>query len=378
MKLTDYSSSLNQSKYPPPFYENKIVDGEYVIVQVTELNSYSAQVVCLEYGNFPGKIMYNELSKRNFGASLSKITKMGSRECCLVLFAQNNELVLSKKRVSQEIKLEYMNKYQKSLKVLQIMEEFVFQLHQIEINTNSPIKENSLESKLKLNNILDNNPSVTKEDLIRDLNEYYKKIVYPCHSLFGHCYDGFRECLLSKEKKNSVFSRIFNAQKLFWKDKTPEEFKRIQKNLFQCIRKRLKIRPIKMRATIEVSCFSYRGIESVKDALIYGRNACGGEVEIQINLIAHPLFSLTCVCNDVQSGKKYLIMCMQNIKDKILEEKEGKFKCIEPPKEVSQGSESNLAIIMQRLENENKEVDGDDDFEEGLEVDPAIDKYIPE
>ena len=71
------------------------------------------------------------------------------------------------------------------------------------------------------------------------------------------------------------------------------------------IRKKLTPKPHKIRSDIEVSCFSYDGIEAVKKALIIGKNYSTDEmpikvlclindhlivVDLQINLIAAPLF----------------------------------------------------------------------------------------
>ena len=70
------------------------------------------------------------------------------------------------------------------------------------------------------------------------------------------------------------------------------------------IRKKLTPKPHKIRSDIEVSCFSYDGIEAVKNALIIGKNCSTEEmpikvlclinemflIDLQINLIAAPLF----------------------------------------------------------------------------------------
>ena len=50
---------------------------------------------------------------------------------------------------------------------------------------------------------------------------------------------------------------------------------------------------VKIRADIEVACYTYEGIDAVKDALRSGI-ACSTEaVPIKINLIAPPLYVMT-------------------------------------------------------------------------------------
>ena len=60
--------------------------------------------------------------------------------------------------------------------------------------------------------------------------------------------------------------------------------------LLETLKSRFNQHPVKIRAYIEVACYTYDGIDSVKNALKEGIS-CGTEtVPIKINLVASPLY----------------------------------------------------------------------------------------
>ena len=59
------------------------------------------------------------------------------------------------------------------------------------------------------------------------------------------------------------------------------------------IKLKLTQQAVKIRADIEVSCFTYEGIDAIKDALRAGIAYSTDEVAIKINLIAPPLYVMT-------------------------------------------------------------------------------------
>jgi len=66
----------------------------------------------------------------------------------------------------------------------------------------------------------------------------------------------------------------------------------IKTDLLQYIKRRLAPQPIKVRADIEVSCFTYEGIDAIKESLLKGIDV-GQEGaqknDIKIKLIAPPM-----------------------------------------------------------------------------------------
>merc|ERR1712109_150547 len=138
---------------------------------------------------------------------------------------------------------------------------------------------------------------------------------------------------------------------------------KIKKVLLEQINIKLTQQAVKIRADIEVSCYTYEGIDAVKDALRAGI-ACSTEaVPIRINLIAPPLYVITTSTPEKQEGLDTL-----NAACKVIEERigtfGGSFNIQMAPKVVTATDEADLAKQMAKAEEENAEVSGDDDEDE--------------
>ena len=59
--------------------------------------------------------------------------------------------------------------------------------------------------------------------------------------------------------------------------------------LLENIQRKLTQQAVKIRADFECSCFTYEGIDAVKDALRAGISVGNEEIPIRINLIAPPV-----------------------------------------------------------------------------------------
>merc|ERR1712008_164490 len=118
-----------------------------------------------------------------------------------------------------------------------------------------------------------------------------------------------------------------------------------------------------IRADFECSCFTYEGIDAVKDALRAGIAVGNVEIPIRINLIAPPVYVMTCSTPERSEG-----LALLNEGCKVVEEKikssGGNFAIQMAPKVVTATDEDELAARIRRAEEENAEVDGDDDDDE--------------
>merc|ERR1712127_475198 len=129
------------------------------------------------------------------------------------------------------------------------------------------------------------------------------------------------------------------------------------------IRRRLAPQPIKIRADVEVSCFTYAGIDAIREALFAGI-ACGTENSpIKIRLIAPPIYVLSTMTLDKEAGIALLQKAIDTILESIIK-KGGKMDVKMAPKAVSLKEETELLAMMERLELENREVEGDEPEEE--------------
>jgi len=110
---------------------------------------------------------------------------------------------------------------------------------------------------------------------------------------------------------------------------------KIKEDIETNLRRRLITQLLRLRAQIEVSCSEYEGIDAVREALMKGLTASSEDCEGKINLIAHPVFVLTCTCRDKTLGISALDTCMERVKE-CIEAKGGTFAIRSKPELIGQ------------------------------------------
>jgi translation initiation factor 2 subunit 1 len=113
---------------------------------------------------------------------------------------------------------------------------------------------------------------------------------------------------------------------------------------------------------LEVACYGYEGVDAVKDSLRAGLNVSTSEMPIKINLIAPPLYVMTTQTLERSDGMQKLTEALEQIKVSI-EKNGGVFTIKMQPKVVSDTDELELAKQLERLEEQNREVSGDEGSE---------------
>ena len=106
----------------------------------------------------------------------------------------------------------------------------------------------------------------------------YSRIGWPLSKRFGHAYDAFQSCVLDEA---SVFGQLT--------DVTPDE----RRECVAYVKTKMMPQPLKIRADIQVTCFSYEGVNAVKEALLAGQAMSTETVPIKVQLIAPPLYVMT-------------------------------------------------------------------------------------
>merc|ERR1711915_1015998 len=98
----------------------------------------------------------------------------------------------------------------------------------------------------------------------------------------------------------------------------------------------------------------------VKDALRAGIGIGTPEIPIKINLIAPPVYVMTCSTPERSDGLSMLNEACKAVEEKI-KSSGGNFQITMAPKVVTATDEDELAARIKRAEEENAEVEGDDD-----------------
>lgn len=292
------------------FYEQKYPEIESVVmVNVRNIADMGAYVSLLEYGNIEGMILLSELSRRRI-RSIHKLIRVGRNEVVMVLRVDKEKgyIDLSKRRVSPEDVAACEDRFNKAKAVHGVLRHV----------------------------------AERRKYYLEDL---YEKIAWPLYKKYGHAYDAFK--LAISDDKNAVDP--------FVDIDVPEDLK---DELKTYIRRRLAPQPIKIRSDIEVSCFTYEGIDAIREALFAGMAVGTEHSPIKIKLIAPPIYVLSTTTLEKDVGIALLNSSIEAIRTLIVS-KGGKIDVKMAPKAVSIKEENELQAMMDRLALENEEVDGD-------------------
>ncbi|KAG6828417.1 hypothetical protein H0H93_014914 [Arthromyces matolae] len=181
------------------------------------------------------------------------------------------------------------------------------------------------------------------------LEKLYDTIAWPLGKKYGHPYDAFK---LALTEPDTVFSSL----------ETPIAPTTLSL-LLATIARRLTPQPIKLRADIEVTCYTPAGIDAIKKALRAGENVSTEAVPIKAKLVAPPLYVLSTNATDKYAAVDKLEKAIEIIQSTI-EDQGGNLVVKMKPKAVSETEEQDLAQLMAKAGQENAEVSGDEDEEE--------------
>uniref|UniRef100_A0A1E1X8M1 Eukaryotic translation initiation factor 2 subunit 1 n=1 Tax=Amblyomma aureolatum TaxID=187763 RepID=A0A1E1X8M1_9ACAR len=300
------------------FYSQKYPEPEDVVmVNVRQIAEMGAYVRLLEYNDIEGMILLSELSRRRI-RSINKLIRVGRSECVVVIRVDKDKgyIDLSKRRVSPEDITKCEEKFARGRAV---------------------------------NSILRHVGETLKYETDEQLEELCRKTAWYFDDKF---------------KKTTAAYDVF---KLAVTDVSVLDECNIDPNtkevLLTNIKHRLTPQAVKIRADIEVSCYEYEGIDAVKDALREGMALSTEDMPIKITLIAPPVYVMTTTTMDRAEGLEALNNAIAKIEEKI-RKAGGVFTVQSAPKVVTETDELELAKQLDRLEQENAEIDGDDDDEE--------------
>lgn len=133
----------------------------------------------------------------------------------------------------------------------------------------------------------------------------------------------------------------------------------VDEELKSYIGKRLTPQPTKVRADVEVTCFSYAGIEAIKTALATAEAENTDDNKVKVRLVSPPLYVLTNTCLDKNTGISRLQKAIEDVRHNI-ESAGGKLVVKMEPKAVTESDDAELQALMEKRERENAEVSGDD------------------
>jgi len=241
---------------------------DMVMVRVNRINEIGAFVSLLEFNDKEGIILLSELSRRRM-RSINKHIRVGKKEVLQVLRVDKEKgyIDLSKKNLKEEDIVECTQRFQKSKTVHSIM------THVAELQ---------------------------QPETAHTLEELYQMVAWPLYEKYVHAFESFKRAAAGDE----IFEGIT----------APEE---IKDNILKTIQHRLGSQPVKIQADIQVTCFSYEGIDAIKPALRAGQ-ACGSaDSPVRIQLVCSPEYILVTSSTDHERGIAILKKSIDSIQAEI-------------------------------------------------------------
>lgn len=294
------------------YYENRFPEvDDVVMVNVQQIAEMGAYVKLLEYDSIEGMVLLSELSRRRI-RSIQKLIRVGKNEVVVVLRVDKEKgyIDLSKRRVSSEDVIKCEERYNKSKAAHSILRHCA-------------------------------------EKFGIPLETLYQTIGWPLSRRYGHVYDAFKISIADE----SVFSEI----------KPPTDD--VLAELKSYISRRLTPQAIKVRADIEVSCYSYEGINAIKEALKAAEALSTEHLQIKVKLVAAPLYVVTTQALDKQQGIDILQKAIDAIQARIAIS--GGFASVTmAPKAVTATEDAQLQALMAKRAEEAEISEEDESGEE--------------
>ncbi|KAF9218823.1 hypothetical protein BS17DRAFT_719472 [Gyrodon lividus] len=354
------------------YYEQRYPEvDELVMVQVRQIAEMGAYVKLLEYDNIEGMILLSELSRRRI-RSIQKLIRVGRNEVVVVLRVDREKgyIDLSKRRVSPEDITKCEERYMKSRAVASIMRHVASKLPSIDAggalekeNTPPPAgaDKDSRKAGKATKRLVAANVNGVREDGEEGghggpseearLERLYEQVAWPLGKTYGHPYDAFKLALTEQDTVLSTLAVLPSSATV--------------SILVSTIARRLTPQPIKLRADIELTCYTPAGIDAIKKALRAGEKESNETVPIKAKLVAPPLYVLSTNATDKYAAVDRLERAIESIQGSI-ESQGGSLVVKMKPKAVSETEEQDLAQLMAKAGQENAEVSGDEDEEEGI------------
>ena len=300
------------------FYENKYPEvDDVVMVNVQQIAEMGAYVKLLEYDDIEGMVLLSELSRRRI-RSIQKLIRVGRNEVVVVLRVDKEKgyIDLSKRRVSAEDIVQCEERYNKSKAVHSIVRR-------------------------------------SAEKFNVPLEEVYKSIVWPLAKEYGHAFDAFRISITNPS--------IFDSPEVH------APTKELLEDLKENIARRLSPQAIKCRADFDVSCFSYEGIDAIKEALTAAENLSDENNQIKVKLVAAPRYVITSQSLEKTMGIEILNKAIETVTN-VISKYGGVCDVAMAPKAVTATEDAELQALLERKEMENN-LDSDEDDEDSEEDD---------
>ena len=183
-----------------------------------------------------------------------------------------------------------------------------------------------------------------------NIETIYKRMIWPLYKKYEHALDGLKEILEGNEE-------ILAKMKV---DQT------IKDELKKILKERLVPQPVKIRADFKLTCYTFEGIEAIKEALIAGEKKGTEKVPIKFTIIGSPLYEVCLTTINKQEGFEIINQALEAVK-KTIKAKNGGYILETNPMVVGEGEKTLSEQLIEAREKRNLEEEEEENEEEEQE-----------
>ncbi len=273
----------------------------------------------LEYGK-EGLLFSSEITLKRVNY-INRVLSVGKDEVLQVLNVDPKKgyIDLSKKQVKADAIEECKKKYSNSKKVEDIVKKLA-------VHTN-----NTMET-------------------------IYKKLIWPLYKTHKHALDALKEILAGN---TSILDGL----------KVDEN---IKEELMKILKEKLVPQPLKIRADFKLTCYTFEGIDAIKEALMNGEKKGTEKIPIKFTILGSPLYECSLTAINKEEGINLMNQALEEVKNSI-KAKGGSYLLETKPMVLGEGEKS-LAEQLKEAKNKEKEdeegeeEENEEDNEEGIKA----------
>jgi len=175
-------------------------------------------------------------------------------------------------------------------------------------------------------------------------------MIWPLYKTHEHALDGLKEILDGNEE---LLAKMKVAQNL------KDELKKI-------LKEKLVPKPLKIRADFKLTCYSFEGIEAIKEALIAGEKKGTEKIPIKFTIIGSPLYECCLTTINKKEGFELMNQALEEVK-KTIKAKNGGYILETNPMIVGEGEKTLSEQLIEARERERLNEEDENNEEEEQE-----------
>ena len=191
----------------------------------------------------------------------------------------------------------------------------------------------------------------------KSMEYLYKNLIWPLYKTHEHAYDALKSILNGDDK-------ILEGLKI-----TDD----IKEELIKILKVRLVPQPVKIRSDFKLTCYTFEGIDAIKESLLNGEKKGTEAIPIKFRVIGSPLYECSISTINKKEGIEVMNAALQEVK-KSIEAKGGNFLLETNPEVLGENEKSvgeQLKEARNKLEEEEQEDEEDNNQEQEEGIKPV-------